>query len=139
MEIELTRNFDLPLGKAIHAQLVGEADAAHPREACGLLLGQSGRIVEVVPAINVHPTPETHFEIDPKLLIDAHRAARDGGPEVIGYYHSHPNGLAEPSATDRAMAVGDGRIWAIITADGIKFWKDGAQGFGALSYEVVEQ
>jgi proteasome lid subunit RPN8/RPN11 len=110
------------------------AAAVHPQEACGLLLGESGRITEARATANVHPVPATHFEIDPQALIDAHRAARAGGAEVVGYFHSHPSGPPEPSATDRASASGDGRVWAIIAGDEIRFWQDGKQGFVALPF-----
>jgi len=112
------------------------AAAAHPQEACGILLGAGGRITEARAAANVHPSPHTHFEIDPQALIDAHRAERAGGPAVIGYYHSHPRGPAEPSPTDRACASGDGRIWAIIGRDDARFWQDGKQGFVALPFTI---
>lgn len=108
------------------------AAAAHPREACGLLLGAGGRITEARETANVHPSPHTHFEIDPQALIDAHRAARSGGPELIGYFHSHPVGAAAPSATDRASAAGDGKVWAILAGDDVTFWRDGEAGFTAL-------
>ena len=118
-------------------QMRAAAAAAHPHEACGILLGEGSRITEARAARNVHPAPETHFEIDPQALIDAHRAARGGGPQVIGYFHSHPHGPAAPSATDRACASGDGRVWAIIGAgqagaDAVTFWRDGEAGFTAL-------
>lgn len=114
------------------------ARAAHPDEACGLLLGEGMRITAARPAANIHPTPQTHFEIDPQALIDAHRAARDGGPQVLGYYHSHPTGDPVPSATDRAMAAGDGRIWAIIAGHEMALWHDDAAGFVPLSYRVAK-
>ncbi len=119
-------------------QIIAEAGKAHPHEACGILLGKGDRIAQCHATQNVHPSPETHFEIDPQALIDAHRGARAGGPQVIGYYHSHPTGSAVPSATDREMASGDGRIWAIIARDEVRFWKDEQQGFASLSYEVIE-
>lgn len=114
------------------ATLIEEATKAHPQEACGLLLGRGDRIEVAVPCVNVHPDPERHFEIDPAALIAAHRAARLGGPAVLGYYHSHPNGRAEPSATDRAMACGDGRIWAIVANGAVRLWRDDPAGFVAL-------
>ena len=113
------------------------AAAAHPLEACGILLGAGGRITEARPAANVHPSPQTHFEVDPQALIDAHRAARAGGPAVIGYYHSHPEGPAQPSATDRASASGDGAVWVIISQDDTRFWQDGKQGFVALPFTMA--
>ena len=127
---------DVDVSKQALAAIRAAAAAAHPREACGILLGAGGRIAEARETANVHAFPETHFEIDPQALIDAHRAARGGGPEVIGYFHSHPSGPAEPSATDRAMAAGDGRIWAIIAGGEIMFWHDGKEGFTALSFTI---
>lgn len=131
MEIEVTRD-------ALDAVLA-EAMAACPQEACGILLGEGMSISEVRPAPNVHPEPGMHFEIDPQALIDAHRAARQGGPQVIGYYHSHPGGPAEPSATDRKQAAHDGRIWGIVGAGEVTFWRDGPEGFVPLSYIVAER
>jgi proteasome lid subunit RPN8/RPN11 len=113
--------------------------AAHPREACGILLGEGQRITAFRETDNVHPSPETHFEIDPQALIDAHRAARAGGAQVVGYFHSHPRGPAIPSATDRACAAGDGKVWAIVGAAGdVTFWRDGEAGFTALSFTIAD-
>lgn len=120
------------------AAMRAAAAAAHPREACGILLGEGGRITAARVTANVHPAPETHFEIDPQALIDAHRAARSGGAQVLGYFHSHPQGAAAPSATDRACAAGDGRIWAIIAGGEVTFWRDGEEGFAALPMARIE-
>lgn len=114
--------------------LLSEAGAAHPLEACGLLLGAGNSIVEARSCANVHVAPERHFEIDPQALIDAHRNARNGGLDVLGYWHSHPSGPPEPSATDRAHATGDGRVWAIVGDGKVGWWRDTAAGFAALSY-----
>lgn len=117
----------------------GEALAAHPSECCGIMVGEGDRIRAILPARNVHATPDTHFEIDPQVLIDAHRAAREGGPQVVGYYHSHPDGPAEPSRTDIEMAAGDDSIWAIAGREGLRFWRSEEGGFVELPHRVVEQ
>ncbi len=117
--------------------LLTEARAAHPHECCGLLLGKAETVTAIAPAANVHPTPATHFEIDPATLIDAHRAARNGGPAVLGHYHSHPNGRVGPSPTDCAMAAGDGAVWAIIASGAVTFWRDADNDIRALSYRSV--
>ncbi len=120
-------------------QMRAAAAAAHPREACGILLGEGALIREARETRNVHPSPHTHFEIDPQALIDAHRAARAGGPpQVLGYFHSHPQGPAIPSATDRACASGDGRVWAIVAGGDVTFWRDGEEGFTALSFSIAD-
>ncbi len=118
--------------------LHAEAARAHPHECCGILLGAGYRIAAIRPARNVHPDPARRFEIDPQALVDAHRSAREGGPQILGYYHSHPNGRSEPSATDRAQATGDGRIWAIVAGNDVTLWRDAKTGFSPLSYTVAD-
>lgn len=120
------------------ATLLEEAQRAHPHECCGLLLGADGLVVCARPAANVHPRPDRHFEIDPLALIAAHKAARGGGMALLGYYHSHPNGRAQPSDTDRDHAAGDGRIHAIIARGAVTWWRDGEQGFEALSTRFAQ-
>lgn len=120
------------------AAMLDAARRAHPLECCGLLLGQGERIDAARPADNVAPDPARHFEIDPAALLAAHKAARGGGPQVLGYFHSHPNGLARPSATDAKSAGHDGRIWAIVANGGITVWRDGPSGFEPLFYDVVD-
>lgn len=128
----------LEVSSTLIGQLRDEAASAHPEECCGILLGSEARITGIQPARNVHPSPCSHFEIDPQTLIDAHRAAREGGPQVLGYYHSHPVGGPVPSATDRAMAAHDGLVWAIVGANAVRFWKDAPNGFQMLSYTLSD-
>jgi desampylase len=121
------------------ATLLAEAEKAAPNECCGLLLGRAGLVSEARRAVNVASDPSRHFEIDPAALFTAHRAARDGGLELLGYYHSHPVGHPLPSATDCDHASGDGRAWAIIAGGEVSFWRDGPGGFEALCYEEVAE
>lgn len=120
----------LPTG--LIADLLARAAQAAPLECCGLLLGHGWQVAQAVPAANVAADPARHFEIDPQALIDAHRRARAGGPQVLGHYHSHPTGIARPSATDRAQAAGDGAIWAIVGGNAVTFWRDDGAGFTPL-------
>lgn len=117
--------------------ILSQAAEAHLHECCGLLLGEGSTITHAHPTANVHSDPATHFEIDPAALIAAHKAEREGGPRILGYYHSHPNGRAEPSPTDRASAAHDGKVWAIAANGQVRFFRDGEDGFEALSYEVA--
>lgn len=119
------------------AAILAHAASAAPEEACGLLLGKDGLIIEARLAANVAADRRRHFEIDPQALIDAWRAERAGGLRLIGYYHSHPGGVATPSATDREMAPGDGKVWAIVGEGKLTFWRDDESEFTPLSYEVV--
>ncbi len=122
---------------ALLEALLKEAHAAYPLESCGLLFGTGDAITDHQPTSNLHPTPETHFEIDPQALVDAHRAMRSRGPRIVGYYHSHPHGAPEPSATDRALAAKDGMIWAIVGEGLLALWRAGEDGFVPLPYRVT--
>ena len=128
----------LEVSSAVVDLLRSEALRHAPLEACGILFGNEGKVEAALPTQNVHPTPATHFEIDPKALIQAYRAERDGGPKVIGFYHSHPQGGPKPSSTDQAQAAGDGKIWAIIGQGEVRFWLDAPNGFEPLSYTAVD-
>lgn len=120
------------------ATLVGESARALPQEACGLLLGQAGRIEQAVPAANLATDPERQFEIDPAALFAAHRAARAGGAQLVGYYHSHPTGVVQPSPCDRARAPGDGRVWAIVAEGRIGWWRDIGGDFAEIAVQITQ-
>ena len=119
------------------ATLLAEAASAAPLECCGLLLGHGDKVLEARPAANLAADPARHFEIDPAALFAAHRAERGGGPELLGYYHSHPAGHPLPSATDCEHASGDGRVWGIIAGSEVCFYRDGPEGFAPLPHRVV--
>lgn len=127
----------LTVPRSVIAHLRAAAAAAHPDECCGLLLGHE-HIAAAQAAANLAATPARRFEIDPAVLLAAHKAARQGGPAVLGYYHSHPNGRTSPSAEDQALAAGDGRLWAIVAAGTVSLWRDCPGGFEALSYTVTD-
>lgn len=86
--------------------MVRAAVAAAPSEACGLLVGRGRDVVRMVPARNTDPSP-TRYTIAPEDHFAALRTARREGLEVIGAWHSHPQGPAHPSPTDTAEAAPD--------------------------------
>lgn len=98
------------------------------REVCGLLLGEGSDVLEIKSATNVAQTPKTRFEVDPAVLVAAHRASREGGLSVIGCFHSHPGGRAYPSAEDARLSAADGQYWIIIGKDAVTAWQAATQG-----------
>ncbi|HTW55212.1 MAG TPA: Mov34/MPN/PAD-1 family protein [Thermoplasmata archaeon] len=94
---------------AIHAH----ARAAYPEECCGFLLsapspdGPAGdrRIVALAPAPNESVGERRRrFVIPPEELRAAERRAEAAGRVVSGFYHSHPDHPARPSAYDQEHA-----------------------------------
>jgi len=106
----------LILPRVLREQIEAEARGAFPRECCGLIAGRwRGDIAD---AQTLHPARNVaighdRFEIHPEDHFAAIRAARDQGHALIGCYHSHPNGVAAPSATDHAGAGEEGFFWLI--------------------------
>lgn len=70
-----------------------------PLECCGLLVGKSSRIDELVPCTNDDHSA-TSFSIPPIELLDSFRKMRENDRELVGIYHSHPLGPEHPSRRD---------------------------------------
>ena len=116
------------ISTALLNAILAEARASPTVEVCGLLLGSADAITARVPARNVAADPHTAFEVDPATLFAAHRAQRRGGPAVIGCYHSHPSGGADPSPRDAVDAATNGWLWLIVGAGEVLLWRAGATG-----------
>ena len=100
------------------------AEAAYPEEACGLLVGRrepggAWCVGAVEASANVAEPPRTRrFEVDPKLRLRLERDLRESPDSVIGVYHSHPDGSAKPSETDRSMIFEPAMVWLITAVAG---------------------
>jgi [CysO sulfur-carrier protein]-S-L-cysteine hydrolase len=81
-------------------RIVAHAIEEKPNECCGLLIGTADVVHDVMRARNVRRSP-TKFQVEPADHFAAIRRARAAGFEVVGAYHSHPNGPSGPSETDR--------------------------------------
>lgn len=98
MSIEIRREH------AVEIRAHGEE--AFPHECCGFLLGcvhDSGARSTVATRRMTNETtdtPERRFLITPRAYLRADREARQQGLDIIGFYHSHPDHPAEPSAFD---------------------------------------
>jgi len=116
----------LILPSDLRDQLIAAARAAAPNEACGLLEGcRNGAdltVTAVHPAANLSPAPQTGFAIDPAVQFALQRRLRGSGRDIIGCYHSHPGGRAEPSRRDRDFVnwggCPDGFVWIILAGSG---------------------
>jgi len=128
---------NVTIGRATIDALLDMAAAVPDREQCGLLFGASDRIDRAQPADNVADRPGDTFEIDPRALFAALRAERAGGERLIGHYHSHPNGSAEPSPRDLASAE-PGRLWLILGGGVARLWVMENDRFRELQLVVTD-
>ena len=94
----------LAIPDALLARIYAHARAAFPDECCGYLVG-ADVLVDVVACENTAETDRgREFQIGGRELLAFARSFDGASPARI-VYHSHPNGRAYFSATDRAMAT----------------------------------
>jgi [CysO sulfur-carrier protein]-S-L-cysteine hydrolase len=92
---------------------VAHARESAPRECCGLIFGDGEVAERLVRGRNVHPTPETRYEIDPAQLRDAIAGTDDTDRHLVAIYHSHPRTAAKPSDFDIANARWPEQIYVL--------------------------
>ncbi len=98
------------------------ATAAFPEEACGLLVGAREaddqiRVTQLAPGANLAADRRRRFEVDPALRLRLQKALRQSPRDIVGHYHSHPDGPARPSATDLAWATEPDLVWVILAVE----------------------
>ena len=86
-------------------RMVAHARSAYPDECCGAMLGtidDSTKTVKVAVELeNAYQGEKgSRYELRPEDLLQADRAARRQGMDLIGIFHSHPDADAYFSATD---------------------------------------
>ena len=72
-----------------------------PEEACGLLGGIQNQVQTVWPITNSLHSP-TRFRMEPTEQLKAFLWLEEHHQQLLGIFHSHPNGPPTPSATDLA-------------------------------------
>jgi proteasome lid subunit RPN8/RPN11 len=98
----------LLLGKKFHDEMVGDCLEGYPLEACGLLAGSvdsagNAEVRWVAATVNVSGSARI-YEVDPRGLLRADRAAEEAGWQLLGVYHSHTHTEGRPSPTDIKQA-----------------------------------
>lgn len=99
-------------------RLIDNCEKGYPDEACGLIVGRvddagDHLVSRLETSANVAEDTRHTFEIDPRFLIGLQRMLRGSADEVIGLYHSHPEGAAQPSRTDLEKAWEPALVWVI--------------------------
>jgi len=106
------------------AKITEAAEAAYPKECCGLLAGRDDgnggvRVTRVEPSPNVAEGDQLDsFLIDAKIQFDLMRDLGDGPDRIIGHYHSHPDHPARPSERDRQSVFYPDHVWVIVSVNG---------------------
>ena len=92
---------ELPL--SMYEEIVSQALAEFPNEACGLIAGQDGAAVKLFRMKNADASPVT-YRLDPQEQLHVFNELDENGWELFAIYHSHTHSEAYPSETDRRQA-----------------------------------
>jgi proteasome lid subunit RPN8/RPN11 len=98
----------LRLPGALADEIRRHGEAAYPAECCGALVGRTEagvkEVLRLSPAVNRRTDDPHRYLIAPDDLRRLDAEVRAGGLEIVGYYHSHPDHPAVPSAFDAEHA-----------------------------------
>ncbi len=103
------------LPAAVRQAIVDHAMRDRPLECCGLLVGREGSVTAAIPMRNVEASP-TRFRLDDREHIELRRSLRLLSPpqQIVGVYHSHPDGPARLSPVDIAEAHYPGWLHVVV-------------------------
>ena len=111
----------LRVTREVYDAAVDHAREGLPAEVCGVLGGDRGATSHARTlrrAENAAADPRTEYRIDPAEQLALMEEVEAAGQEVVGFYHSHPRGPAEPSPTDRRRATWADRSYLIVVLEG---------------------
>jgi proteasome lid subunit RPN8/RPN11 len=98
----------LRLPGALADEIRRHGEAAYPAECCGAMVGRvegaAKEVLRLSPAVNRRTDDPHRYLIAPDDLRRLEREVREAGQEIVGYYHSHPDHPARPSAFDAEHA-----------------------------------
>ena len=99
---------NLTITKELADRIRAHGAETYPHECCGALLGKDNdprEILGLFPLVNRRDdSPRNRFSVTSQDVLDAEKAARQQGLDVVGWYHSHPDHPARPSQYDRDHA-----------------------------------
>jgi proteasome lid subunit RPN8/RPN11 len=136
------KNSQLEVYGHVLKEMVQHALRERPNECCGLLLGKKGIIEESQPCTNERESP-VEFSIPAEELFEFFRRLRQENKELMGIYHSHPNGKPVPSDRDIKDFHYQGTSYWIVSLQNEKAsvrcfeWKQ--SGFLEVPFSVLEK
>jgi len=113
----MTGRFELRISHELAERIGQHGVETFPHECCGALLGKDSafaeeggeqaprEILELYPLVNRRDdSPRNRFAVTAEDVLEAEKAARQQGLDLVGWYHSHPDHPARPSQFDREHA-----------------------------------
>jgi len=109
---------ELQIPNNIFEQILKQAKAEAPIEACGILAGKDGEVEKLYKMTNADQSSD-HFMMEPKEQFKVVKDIRSAGLEMLAIYHSHPESPARPSAEDIRLAVTPDVAYVIVSLQNV--------------------
>jgi proteasome lid subunit RPN8/RPN11 len=131
----------IEIPRKLLAEMIAHAQEEAPTEACGILAGKNGRVLELHRARNVDCSPVS-YRLDREEQYRVFKDIEERGWELVGIYHSHPASPAVPSETDEKQAGYPEASYVLISlADPnvpqVRAFRFGEQGFSEEDIAVT--
>lgn len=94
----------LPVSAQVLSAMRRHAEAVYPDECVGAMLSDNTAVVLTLPLINTAQNRHAGFAVSARDFLKTQAVAENEKLAVYGFYHSHPNGLTQPSANDTQEA-----------------------------------
>lgn len=104
----------LEIPREILEQIIEQARAEAPIEACGILAGKGKRVERLYKMTNVDNSRD-HFMMEPREQFSIVKEMRSAGLAMLAIYHSHPASPARPSAEDIRLALTPDVAYVIVS------------------------
>jgi proteasome lid subunit RPN8/RPN11 len=126
-------------------KMIRHSQKESPEEACGILAGKAEDdgiwIKKVYECENVHPNASGEYFMKPEDQLRVFLEIEEQEDmDVVGFYHSHPNGPDSPSLIDSSKYYWPGYPMAIVSLPpepSVTFWTYKEDGFHPC--EVVRE
>ena len=105
---------ELQISEEIFENIVDQAKAEAPIEACGILAGHGSAVEKIYKMINVNNRHD-HFMMQPEEQFAVMKDMRAAELSMLAIYHSHPESPARPSQEDIRMAFTPGVAYVIVS------------------------
>lgn len=103
------------ISKDIQDKIIDDCLKNYPKEACGILAGEAGKVTTAYPLINISDKPELCFLIDAKEQLKIFKELREKSLDLVAIYHSHTDSPAYPSEKDLELAFYPDSFYVIVS------------------------
>jgi proteasome lid subunit RPN8/RPN11 len=126
----------IELDRPFFDEIVRQALAEFPNEACGLVAAKEGVPIRVYPMANADASSVT-YRLDPTEQLQVFNEIDEQDWELWAIYHSHTHSEAYPSETDRRQAFYPEARYLILSLEDRE--RPELRGFWIVAGDVTEE